>query len=115
MSPYIYAGLKNKSAFLRNRQDKKNDILLIVANYVGVSPHSIKSKIRLGTIAYARHLFCLMCTHHTKDKQMAIGGFINRHRTTVIHSLRSIGNLQATEEKVRNDIKEVSDLVDKLV
>lgn len=112
MTPYVYVGLKTKPVIKR---DRKGEILLIVANYVGVPASSITGRLRLQKIAYARHLYCLMARVYARESLTEIGRFLGRNHTTVIHSITTIRNLQDTEIQVSDDVKNVSELVEKIL
>jgi len=68
-----------------------------------VDQKSITGTCRKKPIVLARHLFCYTCKKHTDLTLMQIGNFINRHHSTVIHSLDLISDMIYIDDELTKD------------
>jgi hypothetical protein len=63
--------------------------LLQVAAITGVAAEQICDKIRTSDIAFARHIFCWYAVKSGRH-YIDVAALINRHRTSVTHSIQLI-------------------------
>jgi len=80
--------------------------------YFKVKAEDIDSRNRIQPIAYARQIIFYLASAHTGKSQPQIGKSIGgRNHTTVIHSINQIKNLIETNEKTREDLREIEKLL----
>ena len=111
MNYYVYPGLRIKPKI--SQLDKLKVILLEACSFTGIEPFQVLGRSRKGQTAYTRHLFCVMARRFTTYGTNRIGDYINRDHSTVINSTQTISNLCDTEEQVKEDVKILSDKMEK--
>lgn len=91
-----------------------NDIKYAVCAYLGISVSNLESKGRKTELVYGRQMFFWFAKNKTRRTLKDIGKSVSgRDHTTVIHGLRTLKNRFDTEENVRTDIFNVSELLKK--
>lgn len=60
------------------------------AEYYGISPDVIFSKVRVRDIADARQIIMYLCNKHTGLSTPAIGAKLNREHSTVLHGITAV-------------------------
>lgn len=89
-----------------------DDVKRKTCEFFKVKEDVIDSRSRKQPISYIRQLIIYLSSIHTEASQPQIGLNIGgRNHTTVIHSINQIKNLIETDEKTRNDIKEIEKLL----
>lgn len=89
-----------------------DDVKRKTCEFFKVKEDVIDSRSRRQPISYIRQLIIYLSSIHTEASQPQIGLNIGgRNHTTVIHSINQIKNLIETDEKTRNDIKEIEKLL----
>ena len=85
-----------------------SDVINVVTDYFKTSEDVICSRSRKQEIVYMRQLAIYLSSKHTEQSTVQIGNRLGgRNHATVIHSINQIRNLIDTDEKTRQDIKEL--------
>ncbi|NRA30315.1 MAG: ATP-binding protein [Parvularculaceae bacterium] len=84
-------------------------ILDFVCERFGQSKEDLAGRSRKQPIVRARHAFCFATRKLTDTPLKAIGGFINRDHTTVMHSVNAAEILAGTDPVFGNHITEIFD------
>lgn len=80
--------------------------------FFNVKEDIIDSRSRKQPISYIRQLIIYLSSIHTEASQIQIGLNVGgRNHTTVIHSINQIKNLIDTDQKTRDDVKEIEKLL----
>ncbi len=93
--------------------DKLSIIMETVAEYTGVSERAMKQKPKPLRVTYARQLYCVLCRMFTKEHDEKIAARLLKDRTIVTYSMHKIKDLSDTEEQVKEDVKILSDKIEK--
>lgn len=106
ISPYVYPGIKEcfrpVSEIKFNRVKVTPDLILsIISKNCSVSVEDILSKTRKKDIVDARHYFCAIMRKQLGYPVVAIGRYMDRDHTTVIHSVRTFDDRCSTDEGYR--------------
>jgi len=110
VSPYIMPGLIKgtalnlKPSFGISRMD---DILEVVLLKTKIDIEDFFSDKRNAPIVEARQIFCFLCKKHTSCSLIDIAKRINRHRTTVMHSIENFQNLIDTEPDTKELVRRI--------
>jgi chromosomal replication initiator protein len=72
-----------------NKNKELTEILQRVCDSSGIMPHDIISKNRKREIVIARQLFCYITIKYFNYTLVQVGRFLNRHHSTVIHSVNA--------------------------
>ena len=75
--------------------------LMAICCEFGVTPESVIEYNRLKSAAICRHMCAKSLIDNYKLGDDVAGDILKRHRTTVIHSLKTINDLIKTDKKVR--------------
>jgi chromosomal replication initiation ATPase DnaA len=73
----------------KTKQIELHDILKTVCNVTECMPHDILEHSRKRERVLARQLFCYVVMTHYKYSWVAVGRFLNRDHSTVIHSVKT--------------------------
>ncbi len=80
----------------------------IVSDYFHVDQDDLKAKIRKKEIVIARQVAMYFSKDHTSHSLKSIGyHFGGRDHSTVIHALRSVGDMMDTDAKFRHSVDEL--------
>lgn len=82
-----------------------------ICSALGVDPEQVLSRSRKGDLVEARQIFCFI-NHNPKDPtrtKRKLGIFLNRDRTTIIHSLDRINDLYLTEQTFRDKVNKIKE------
>ena len=97
------------------KEDKVLDLETIfraVSNYVGIN--NLATKDQHKELAYARHLYCYIARKRTNAFLREIAVLIGkRHHTTVVHSCQTLKDWHDTDEKVRKDVENLLNILNK--
>lgn len=89
-----------------------DDVKRKTCEYFKVKVDEIDSRTRRQPISYIRQLIIYLANMHTDASQNQIGLNIGgRNHATIIHSVNQIKDLIETDEKTRNDIREIEKLL----
>jgi len=72
-----------------NKNKELTEILQKVCNASGIMPHDIIAITRKREIVIARQLFCYITIKYFNYTLVQVGRFLNRHHSTVIHSVNA--------------------------
>lgn len=93
---------------VKERVISLDEIKTKACEYFKVKPEVIDSRSRKQPISYIRQLIIYLASIHTDTPHMQIGLNIGgRNHATVIHSINQVKNLIDTDEKTREDVKEI--------
>lgn len=85
-----------------------DEIKAKACEYFKVKVNEVDSRTRKQPVSYVRQLIIYLASQHTDTSQIQIGLNIGgRNHATVIHSINQIKNLIETDDKTRDDIKEI--------
>jgi chromosomal replication initiation ATPase DnaA len=77
----------------KEKEDVKLTMILeAVCSTTEIIPHDILAQNRQRTISIARHLFCYIAYKHYGYCLTAIGRFLNKNHSTIIHSITTYQN-----------------------
>ena len=103
---------------LKGIVDKNNRILSIeeilktVAEFFGLKPAELKSKNNAKRIAEPRQIAMFLCRELMNCSLTDIGReFGGKHHTTVLHSIRKIDQLRATNPKTNAALNRLTDIL----
>lgn len=89
-----------------------DDVKKKACEFFNVNTDIIDSRSRKQPISYIRQLIIYLSSIHTEASQIQIGLNVGgRNHATVVHSINQIKNLIDTNEKTRDDIKEIEKLL----
>lgn len=104
INPVIFVGL---SPYYRNDYIRKNFVEFNTEEYLndfcsffGVKKEYLKGKTRVLNIAIYRHLFCYYANSNGISL-VGIGKCINRHYSTVFHSVKEAENILKYKSDIR--------------
>ena len=72
-----------------NKNKELTEILQKVCDASGIMPHDIIAITRKREIVIARQLFCYITIKYFSYTLVQVGRFLNRHHSTVIHSVNA--------------------------
>jgi chromosomal replication initiator protein len=72
-----------------NKNEELTEILQRVCDASGIMPHDIIAITRKREIVIARQLFCYITIKYFNYTLVQVGRFLNRHYSTVIHSVNA--------------------------
>ena len=72
-----------------NKNKELTEILQKVCDASGIMPHDIIAITRKREIVIARQLFCYITIKYFNYTLLQVGRFLNRHHSTVIHSVNA--------------------------
>jgi len=72
-----------------NKDKELTEILQKVCDASGIMPHDIIAITRKREIVIARQLFCYITIKYFNYTLVQVGRFLNRHHSTVIHSVNA--------------------------
>ena len=72
-----------------NKNKELTEILQKVCDASGIMPHDIIAITRKREIVIARQLFCYITIKYFNYTLVQVGRFLNRHHSTVIHSVNA--------------------------
>jgi chromosomal replication initiation ATPase DnaA len=72
-----------------NKNKELTEILQKVCDASGIMPHDIITSTRKREIVIARQLFCYITIKYFNYTLVQVGRFLNRHHSTVIHSVNA--------------------------
>ncbi|MBO7568882.1 MAG: chromosomal replication initiator protein DnaA [Bacteroidaceae bacterium] len=86
-----------------------DDVKQSVCNHFNLKISQIDSRERTQRIAYARQLAMYLADRLTDNSHMQIGRLIgNRNHATVVHALKQIQDMIEVEDRVREDVEELT-------
>jgi len=91
----------------RQREAIANDIIAKICTYYNITNEQIRGKKRYRTklpIVPARHMAMYIIRKKLNLKLKHIADLFGRDHTTVIHGIRSVKNLSDTEERVKQEL-----------
>lgn len=83
-------------------------ILDLVADQFKLSTDELKSKSRKKTVAFPRQVIMYLSRKYTDNSLAEIGKILNRDHSTVVHSIRTISQKQASNNSVRGQLEYLS-------
>lgn len=92
----------DKSALCKSHIEL-HDLLNIVAATLKVHPSWLVKNARYDYLVDARQLYCYFATKITDYTPSKIGRLINRHRTTVIHSIQQVERLLEVKDALMHE------------
>lgn len=84
--------LLTKPVRKENKDIELSNILETICSVTQIIPHDILTQNRQRHISIARHLFCYMAYTHYDYTLMAIGLFLSKDHSTIIHSITTYQN-----------------------
>lgn len=117
---YAIPGLKDRIFLdiIRDRNIDSSEIVRSVCEYFNKNERDIKKKSRKQENLYPRQCAMYLMRKYTKMTLKQIGdefdyGLIKKTRdhTTAIHSINTIQNYIDTEDKVKNDIRNITEII----
>ena len=85
------------------------DVKQIVCNHFHLKINQLDSRERTQRIAYARQIAMYLADQMTDNSRMQIGRVIgNRNHATVVHAVKQIQDMMETEDRVREDVEELT-------
>jgi chromosomal replication initiation ATPase DnaA len=72
-----------------NKNKELIEILQKVCDVTGIMPHDIFTPTRKREVVIARQLFCYVTMTHYHFTWVAVGKFLNRDHSTIIHSVKT--------------------------
>lgn len=121
INPYAIPGLKNRKKLTNKFRTsfQYKDIEDAVCKYFNLTPEQFYNTSRKREIVYPKQVFMYMCIKHTRlnlelignafPSKRSISGCMDRH--AVLHARNTIQDLCATDELIKDEIKEISDLI----
>lgn len=104
MNPWVYVGLNAADKYIAIYKYKRSDrgpldyILTAIEMSTNITIVQVKGKTRKRAVSEARHCFCFLAQKYTMLPLEVIGEHINRHHSTVIHSIRTAEALIQTDK-----------------
>lgn len=104
MNPWVYVGLNAADKYVAIYKYKRSDkspleyILAAIEMSTDITVVQVKGKTRKRAVSEARHCFCFLAQKYTMLPLEVIGEHINRHHSTVIHSIRTAEALLETDQ-----------------
>jgi len=115
MTPYIYAGLDDKSRHYARHKIKigdANEIIDVVCSVLQLFPEQLVGKSRLRDIVEGRQIAIgLIRVANPKMTLKQIGRIFNRDHSTVIHSRRTFDNLYEIDAQYTQKVNQVKAIV----
>lgn len=113
ISPYLMPGVARYTRPVRKADtDTANEIIAIVAKYKGVSKTAILGHGRAQPACAARHLAIYFIRSRTKLTCKKIGElFSGRDHSSVLHAIKTVGDLSAAYRETREEIFELQNLI----
>jgi hypothetical protein len=87
-------------------------LLNIISKTLGISTASIKSFSRKRDLANARHITIYMLRNYTGLSLSKIGKMVNRHHTTVMHSIKVTKIYQENESDFKKKVIQVKSAIE---
>jgi chromosomal replication initiator protein len=81
----------------------------IVADFYDIKIAELNSKNRSKNIAIARQIAMFLCKKLTSESLKNIGDKFGKNHATVIHSVKIINELESTDSKISNEIKQLEE------
>lgn len=105
--------LSDVRALIRDRKETDiHDIQSIAAGYFRISVSELKSDKRQRAFSYPRQVAMYLCRKFTKNSYKKIGAaFGNKDHSTVIHAVRRIDKELAGDPVIREDLKNLENLI----
>ena len=103
MNPWVYVGLNAADKYIAIYKYKRSDrgpldyILTAIEISTDITIVQVKGKTRKRAVSEARHCFCFLAQKYTMLPLEVIGEHINRHHSTVIHSIKTAEALIETD------------------
>ena len=103
MNPWVYVGLNAADKYIAIYKYKRSDrgpldyILTAIEMSTNITIVQVKGKTRKRAVSEARHCFCFLAQKYTMLPLEVIGEHINRHHSTVIHSIKTAEALIETD------------------
>lgn len=88
-----------------------DEIIKVALDYLKVDMDKLKSKYRGREVVYPRQLLMYLLFYHSEKKIEQIAKLFNRDRTTVIYAKDNIKSLSKVYPDVRDDIKNITQLI----
>lgn len=88
----------------QRRQVSIDNIQKTVASYYGIKVSDLKSKSRKASIARPRQIAMSLAKQLTSLSLPDIGEAFERDHTTVIHAIKKIDEMKASDPKIREDV-----------
>jgi chromosomal replication initiator protein len=106
ISPYVFAGLTAGHYGLKS----EDYILDIVCRHFDITKFEIVSTSRKRNFVLPRHVVCHLVKKYTLLALKDIGWFMGgRDHSTIIHSIRAIDNLIATDKAFEREYQLIED------
>lgn len=99
------AGLKSETVIPNMNRQHPAYIEQVVCTYLEVHPKTLGGVKRTRDIVFARQVIMFLIRRYSTLSLVNIGKRYNKDHTTVIHSLRTIGNLMETDPVVRSQVR----------
>ena len=109
MSPYVFPGLQ--STQLLKPHELLDKLVKIICKNRNITEQDLMSKSRLHSLVMSRHEFCYLARNKTNLSLTMIGTLIGKNHATVLHSIKTWGNLLETDFNIRsNHMKTLNEL-----
>lgn len=107
MTPYSYVGTINPLTvgFKRGNEYISDIIFNVVEMFDGVNKEFIMDKSRIKSYREARQLIHYLFSEFTDFTDKKIASLTNRHRTTVLHSIKTVKNVLSYNRKLQEKIE----------
>ena len=89
-----------------NKNVEMVEILQKVCDVTGIMPHDIFTPTRKREVVIARQLFCYVTMTHYTFTWVAIGKFLNRDHSTIIHSVKTYADYLQMKYKQETEFYE---------
>jgi chromosomal replication initiator protein len=80
-------------------------ILEIISTETGIRVEDIKGKSRKREIVETRHIYKTIARRNSDLPNRLIAGEVDRHETTAINSVKTLGDWMDTEKKLKAKVK----------
>lgn len=89
-------------------REPKRRVALIVVEHYKVGWPDLCGPLRIGHIVRPRQVFCYICHRVCRESLPRIGRFISRDHSTVINGVLRIEQLMLTDEKLAQDVAQIT-------
>jgi chromosomal replication initiation ATPase DnaA len=90
---------------------KSKTIERVVCEYFDTSAQKLRQKTRQQEIVYPRQMFVYFLMTRTSMGCAAIGRVLLRDHTTILNNKKRIDDLLFCDDKVKNDVREITELL----
>jgi len=108
MNYFAMPGIKNRRQLPSSMVFKESKIIIAaVERYFDISYAQMVQKTRIEAIRYPRQVLMYLLSKHTNINKSAIGRMFKMDHTSVIHTIRVIQDFIDTDNRAKNQIKEI--------